>query len=414
MSKELDGDEPVASIPNGRIEVQDATNLLSLASESASIITDSITPFIPLMYLSEIEGGIADQVSGINAKLDDITQWNIAWQNRLLSNNEEILAAATIPISEIHDPPDHVRRGTNICKKIRKGEEIAIKKRVFGQEEKKWMAPEKLRDHANNPYTVKCEIYSFGMLLWEIAEEKLPFHEYYDIVQIRNLVVEQRNGRELHIRDSPNARPLLKDMFMTLNGIYQSLQPKKSPSQTPKISPAFSDLPNDDDDLSLSLDMTDFDICTMSVREAISEHKKKNGDKLKAWKAFSRHAEFGDTLARYWKGYYLYYDLCPIEDPSNQRSKQERVRQAVELFKEAAGTGLAESVKRDIKESIKYFTWAAENGNSTALYNIGNIYYNGIGATKDEEKGIRYLRLAALLGQPKALAMCKAKGITLV
>ncbi|CAG8716822.1 17216_t:CDS:2, partial [Acaulospora morrowiae] len=518
-------------------------------------------------YLDEIEGGIADQVSGINAKLDDITQWNIAWQNKLLSNNEEILTAATIPISEIHDPSDPVKRGAKVYKKIRKGEEVAIKERVSALEEKehlndilsqvtilkklkesqyivrfygfvkdndvmymvmewcengnlqefykrsltwhqksqiavdisrgltflhtvsilhhdirsenilitqhqqakianfslsrhvtdqtknvgptmntiRWMAPEKLRDHVDNPYTVKCEIYSnsFGMLLWEIAEEKLPFQEYNDIIQIYNLVVKQRIrptfslgvplewSRIAHqaMQDNPNARPLLKDIFMTLNGIHQIYQPKKSPSQSPTIPPTVDDLPDDDD---LSIDMTDFEICTMSVREAIAEHKKKDGDKLKAWKAFSQHAEFGDMLARYWKGYYLYYDLCPIEDPSDQNSRKERLRQAVEFFKEAAGTGLAglhfavdaqlryghclwsgEGVKKDIKESIKYFTWAAENGNYTALYNIGNIYYNGIGAPKDEEKGIRYLRLAALSGQPKALAMCKAKGITL-
>ena len=55
----------------------------------------------------------------------------------------------------------------------------------------RWLAPEKLKDH-NNPYTAKCEIYSFGMVLWEIAEGKLPFQRENDIVQIRNLVVNQK------------------------------------------------------------------------------------------------------------------------------------------------------------------------------------------------------------------------------
>jgi serine/threonine protein kinase len=55
----------------------------------------------------------------------------------------------------------------------------------------RWMAPEKLKDH-NNLYTAKCEIYSFGMVLWEIAEGKLPFQKENDIVQIRNLVVDQK------------------------------------------------------------------------------------------------------------------------------------------------------------------------------------------------------------------------------
>jgi TPR repeat protein len=72
-----------------------------------------------------------------------------------------------------------------------------------------------------------------------------------------------------------------------------------------------------------------------------------------------------------------------------------------------------EAIKRDIKEAIKYFQMSADNGNHTAMYNIGNILYNGIGANKDEENGSNYLRLAALSGQPKAIAMCKAKGIKL-
>lgn len=56
---------------------------------------------------------------------------------------------------------------------------------------------------------------------------------------------------------------------------------------------------------------------------------------------------------------------------------------------------------------------SADNGNHTAMYNIGNILYNGIGVNKDEENGRNYLRLAALSGQPKAIAMCKTKGIKL-
>ncbi|RIB24353.1 kinase-like domain-containing protein [Gigaspora rosea] len=40
-----------------------------------------------------------------------------------------------------------------------------------------WMAPEKLKETPDNPvrYTFKCEIFSFGMMLWEIAFEKIPY-----------------------------------------------------------------------------------------------------------------------------------------------------------------------------------------------------------------------------------------------
>ncbi len=99
------------------------------------------------------------------------------------------------------------------------------------------------------------------------------------------------------MQDSPSARPPLKDIFMVLNNIYQIHKPRKSPTTSPVCYPSQSDLPNPDD-LGLSLDLSEFEVVTMSVKEAIMEHKKKNGDRLKAWKAFCQHAEFGDTLAK--------------------------------------------------------------------------------------------------------------------
>jgi len=39
-----------------------------------------------------------------------------------------------------------------------------------------YMAPEVFRD-PNMPRTVKCDVYSFGILLWEILAEKKPFDD---------------------------------------------------------------------------------------------------------------------------------------------------------------------------------------------------------------------------------------------
>ncbi|CAG8743356.1 1924_t:CDS:1, partial [Dentiscutata heterogama] len=130
----------------------------------------------------------------------------------------------------------------------------------------------------------------------------------------------------------------------------------------------------------------------------------------------------------YWVGYYLYYGLSSIDDPNDEDKKSQRFEKAAALFKEAADSGLAdaqlryghclwlgEGVQKNIKEAIEYFQKSADNGNTTALYNIGNLYYNGsAGVSQDKELGIRYLRKAALQGQPKALEMCKRKEIGLV
>jgi len=41
-------------------------------------------------------------------------------------------------------------------------------------------------------YTTKCEVYSFGILLWEIAEQKIPYENLSDILQITDLVAKQK------------------------------------------------------------------------------------------------------------------------------------------------------------------------------------------------------------------------------
>src|SRR4051794_30378522 len=87
------------------------------------------------------------------------------------------------------------------------------------------------------------------------------------------------------MQDSPSARPPLKDIFMTLNSIYQIYKPRKTPTASPICFPSQLDLP-DPDDLELSLDLSEFEVVTMSVKEATMEHRKKNGNRLKAWKAF--------------------------------------------------------------------------------------------------------------------------------
>ncbi|RHZ83941.1 hypothetical protein Glove_86g227 [Diversispora epigaea] len=52
----------------------------------------------------------------------------------------------------------------------------------------RWMAPEKMKDPKNVRYTFKCEIFSFGMLLWELLFQKIPY-ENKDMNQIKDHVL---------------------------------------------------------------------------------------------------------------------------------------------------------------------------------------------------------------------------------
>ncbi|PKY42716.1 hypothetical protein RhiirA4_456571 [Rhizophagus irregularis] len=57
----------------------------------------------------------------------------------------------------------------------------------------RWLAPEKLKDNGRR-YDHKCEIFSFGMLLWELAFSKNPY-ENFEIDKISDHVID--GGREI-------------------------------------------------------------------------------------------------------------------------------------------------------------------------------------------------------------------------
>ncbi|PKC58274.1 kinase-like protein, partial [Rhizophagus irregularis] len=48
----------------------------------------------------------------------------------------------------------------------------------------RYCAPELLERAPNDKYNQKCEVYSFGILLWEIAEERIPYQGNDDILDI--------------------------------------------------------------------------------------------------------------------------------------------------------------------------------------------------------------------------------------
>ncbi|KAF0532417.1 kinase-like protein [Gigaspora margarita] len=255
----------------------------------------------------------------------------------------------------------------------------------------------------------------FGMTLWELVFEKIPYG-HWDIGKIINHVISgkreqisfgdapediQRLQQELKLiiisawQDDPELRASLQQIFLqlsTLARIYQ--KPLSSPALLP---------PN-----TLDLD---------GSKKKIYDSSSNEGCKT-AWECFEAHANLGNTVAKYWMGFYLWKGLLS--------GKKDRKR-ASELFKEAADDGISHAqlryafslvnnppIKFNRAIFLDYLNKAAENNNPTAQFNLGDMYLNGkLKVEKNEQLGIKYLRLAALNNQPKAIEILKRLGINI-
>ncbi|CAI2170324.1 14929_t:CDS:2 [Funneliformis geosporum] len=309
----------------------------------------------------------------------------------------------------------------------------------------RYMAPEKLLidENENNttqgervsndmkrkkvPYDSKCEIYSVGALLWEIAELKKPHSDLNKsemLVSIRKRVRDKyREPLSAEVPDiwkflvkmameqEPQWRPTIFLICRTLSDLnekYSCLMPN-------------SPLPNlkDDEDLTIDNHPMSQTPRILSVEEAIQEHKSNNGNKQLAWQSFKHHSET-NIDAKYWKGYYYFYGEIP---ELQQMDQQERNRIALEIFRETADKGNASAQLRygmylwqicNYSEAFKYLEKSAESGNSTAMYNIGSAYWNGNFVEQDKMKGANYLIEAAKKNQPKAIEMCRINKIIFI
>ncbi|CAG8531103.1 5582_t:CDS:1, partial [Dentiscutata heterogama] len=229
-------------------------------------------------------------------------------------------------------------------------------------------------------------------------------------------------------QDDPGLRASLQQIFLQLSklaNIYQ--KPLSSPALLPpktldldgtmhKAPVSVSDeggmeLPDLGDEFNLDEIET-----VISLEEGIAAHKKK--DHKTAWECFEAHAELGNTTAKYWMGYYLWEGCL---DGKKDRKK------ASELFKEAADDGISDAqlryafslvnnppIRFDRAVFLEYLNKAAANNNPTAQFNLGDMYLNGkLKVEKNPKLGIKYLKLAALNYQPKAIEILNKMNINI-
>ncbi|CAG8771456.1 17937_t:CDS:2 [Gigaspora margarita] len=264
-----------------------------------------------------------------------------------------------------------------------------------------WMAPEKMLDSKDIPvkYTFKCEIFSFGMLLWELSFQKIPY-ENMNIEQIRNHVLEGKREKFDWKPENPKIKSIQEGLKKIIISAYDNNDDLSSNSNS------LSDIYEDRKKYHIPYTLI------QPLEAGFEAHKIENHKT--AWEIFCTHSDLGNMSAKYWKGHYLSEGYVGEKD----------LKHACELFKEAADYGIAiaqldyafsllkNTTEFDLNVFIEYLTKAANNGNDTAQFSLGDMYlYGKLNCNIDKKSGIKYLKLAALNNHEKAIKILESLGV---
>ncbi|KAF0457461.1 kinase-like protein [Gigaspora margarita] len=143
---------------------------------------------------------------------------------------------------------------------------------IVNHEHVRYMAPEKLEYGDKKQYNVKCEIYSLGALLWEIAEEEIPYTRLgLDLQTIRDRVVKEKYREPF----SSNVPKVWQDIAYAAMNHDPDFRPTIA-----KIFSAFYDYLHKDEKKEILPLEDDFILVDemMSVDQAIEEHRNPDGN----------------------------------------------------------------------------------------------------------------------------------------
>ncbi|KAF0495991.1 kinase-like protein [Gigaspora margarita] len=310
------------------------------------------------------------------------------------------------------------------------------------------MAPELIKQYKGyyihkRVYTINCEIFSVGMLLWELCYEKLPYAEW-NLKQITDHVLSGKREKILKrkFRNIDNREIQLEfinfiqyvwrhqpELRITIPALIQRLKELANKFPIPLDAPSFfknkeldidgqksgESTPKINDCSEIEEEVPE-EVVVIPLKEGIDMHKKK--EYKSSWECFKQNAELGDPLAKFWIGYYLLYGYHGEKDPIMARNyfkesadesnhAESQCRYAVSLLGDLAKE-TDETVKDKLrKEILYYFELAAENPenrNADAMYYLGDIYVGGkLRVKRDVIRGLNYLRLAANKHNERAL-----------
>ncbi|RGB25057.1 kinase-like domain-containing protein [Rhizophagus diaphanus] len=312
-------------------------------------------------------------------------------------------------------------------------------------ERARYSAPELLTRAQNFQYDQRCEVYSFGILLWEIAEERVPYQDSNDIMVIADKVCNKmyrepfsensqmpKEFKELAtdaVLHDPVVRPKITKMLEVLRScVYHqdlsgSCSPNPSRHNSIKNPPKRAFSIDQADEFALPINFPDYESFKyMTLTDAVKQHRlvrdgKIFGDLKTAYKCFEAYANFANTakhnqiIAKYYKVYYIskkYVESPPNKDKIIAELSKEVADDEKNEFPEAKiryadcllhGKGVA----KNESEALKYFEKATDDGLKVAMYNAGHMHFNGIGCEKNKEKAKKYIELAVINGYEPAI-----------
>ncbi|CAG8731217.1 469_t:CDS:2, partial [Funneliformis mosseae] len=174
-------------------------------------------------------------------------------------------------------------------------------------------------------YDAKCEVYSVGALLWEIAELKKP-HSDLDKSEllgsirkrVRERIIEPFSDDVPPMENLPTWRPNISDIcrdFYKLNENYSEIFFQYN-----------NGFENPEDHNRNEKSSSPVTINILSVNDAIREHKSNDGNRKIAWDSFKYHSST-NIEAKYWLGYYYYHHGEDIPE-LKQINTKERINMA--------------------------------------------------------------------------------------
>ncbi|PKK77444.1 kinase-like protein [Rhizophagus irregularis] len=298
-----------------------------------------------------------------------------------------------------------------------------------------------------NTLNEKSDVYSIGVLLWEISSGRRPFYDRYNV----NLILEISNGlRETIIPDTPedyikiytkcwDNEPDNRPTIYQQARLNENLESQREISQfiqnfdkinIQEIDPII--LSNErekvlfDKGFDIIDEVNDYIIklvnrgieWQMLKRQIIDYFVNYNIDLQEMYNWLLNNQNNSNSIFLF--GYFNFYGIGVKRD----------YKKAFNLFVDASKnhifaryfvgnyTGYCYKygigIEKDFKKALYWYEKAADNGNTMAMYNLGRCYLNGEGVEKDYNKSFELFEQSAEGGYSGGIMMlgyCYHKGI---